>query len=150
MRVIYLPAIAIVLLLMCATGYFYIQESSYTQGMSTTSATIVGFGSKSRLTTNVAGARSSTDLQPIAEFQIDDKTYRIEGRALGYPRWQLGQSVDVFFFEQNPYHSRIKRFDELYFYSLLSAFFLITVFLSTLLNVVLRKFLRSEQFKVVS
>ena len=43
---------------------------------------------------------------------------------MGYPDWKIGQSVDVYFSPKDPRHSRIKRWDELYFYTLISAFFL--------------------------
>ncbi|WP_166836018.1 DUF3592 domain-containing protein [Rheinheimera pleomorphica] len=139
-----IPAIVVVMLLCLATGYFYLQESSFTEGLTVTPATVVGFGSKAGLTTSVNGQASSTDLQPVAEFQYAGTTYSVEGRALGYPRWQLGEVVDVYFAEQNPHHARIQRWDELYFYTLLSGAFLILTLLCPLLNIFLRKLIKAQ------
>lgn len=139
-----IPAIVVVMLLCLATGYFYLQESSFTQGLTLTPATVVGFGSKARLSTSVNGQASSTDLQPVAEFQVAGTSYRVVGRALGYPRWQLGEVVEVYFAEQNPHQARIKRWDELYFYTLLSGAFLILTLLCPLLNIFIIKLIKTK------
>ncbi|WP_372873111.1 DUF3592 domain-containing protein [Shewanella sp.] len=144
MSVKYIPAVVVVMLLCLATGYFYLQESSFTAGLTVTPATVIGFGSKARLSTSVNGQASSTDLQPVAEFQYAGTSYKVKGRALGYPRWQLGEVVDVYFSEQNPHQARIKRWDELYFHSLLSSAFLILTLLCLLTNIFFRKLIKTK------
>lgn len=148
MPIRYIPAVIIFLALIAATIYFYQQESTFIKGMNVTRGVVVGLGSKSTFTTstNVNARHGTSDqnqttvnTQAIVDFQVDGSKHRVRGRAMGYPRWQIGQSVDVYFSPRNPGQARIKRWDEVYFHTLLSGFFLIACALFALINFMIYK-----------
>ncbi len=120
----YIPALVIIIGLTVATVYFYNEESSYISGMEITSGRVVALGGKSKSTITFIGSKSSANTQALVDFTVDGSTYRSEGRAMGLPGWEVGQTVDVYFSEQDPEKSRIKRWDELYFFTAICSFFL--------------------------
>jgi len=135
----YIPALIIFVALIAATFYFYQQESTYIKGMSMATGAVVGLGNKSTATTTINHHKTTTKTQALVDFQYNGVTYRTAGRAMGYPRWKVGQSVDVYFSPQNPHRSRINRWDELYAHTLLSAFFLICIVLLGTINFIVYK-----------
>jgi len=61
--------------------------------------------------------------QAVVDFKVNHSVYTVEGRAMGYPRWKIGQVVEVYYSEKDPGMARIKRWDEIYFCTLISSFF---------------------------
>ncbi len=120
----YIPALIIVIALIGSTIYFYNEETSYIKDMTVAEGRVVALGEKSTATTKVNGKSTTTNTQAIVEFEANNTTYRVEGRAMGYPRWEIGQIVDVYYSEKKPNIARIKRWDEIYFFTIISAFFL--------------------------
>lgn len=133
----YIPALIIFMALIGSTIYFYQQESTYIRGMKTAQGVVVKLGSRSTSVVTDNKKTTKTNTQALVDFKVDGSTYRAEGRAMGYPRWKIGQSVDVYYSPDIPQHSRIKRWDELYFYTLLSAFFLLCLILIGAINFII-------------
>lgn len=144
----YIPAVIIFLAVSAATIYFYQQESTYINGMNIARGVVIGHGNKSTFTTttNVGPSQGNSNqkqktvnTQAIVDFQVNGSKYRVAGRAMGYPGWKIGQSVDVYYSADNPRHSRIKRWDEVYFHTLLSGFFLIAMVIFAMINFIVFK-----------
>lgn len=130
----YIPALIIVIALIGSTIYFYNKESAYISGMSIAPGEVVALGSKSTSTVSVNGNKSTTNTQAIVEFTASGATYKSEGRAFGYPDWKIGQEVHVYYLPANPEKSRIKRVDEVYFYTAISGFFALCCFVFGSIN----------------
>ena len=135
----YIPALIIVIALLCSTVYFYTEETAYINGMAVTEGTVVALGSKSTSSTTTNGKPTQTNTQAIVEFDSDGTTVRVEGRAMGYPHWEIGRTVGVYYAENNPSEARIKRWDEVYFFTLVSAFFLSVCLLFAAINFLVYK-----------
>lgn len=135
----YIPALMIVIALIGSTIYSYQIESTYIKGMRLTSAELVALGAKSTSSTSVNGNQTTTNTQAIADFEVNNSVYRVEGRALGYPRWEIGQKVEVYFSEKNPNRARINRWDELYFFTGISALSLSFCLLFGMINFIVFK-----------
>jgi hypothetical protein len=135
----YIPALIIVVALIGLTIYFYQQESTYIKGMEITTGVVAGLGNKSTSTTTINGKMTTVNTQALVDFQFNGSTYRVNGRAMGYPDWKIGQPVDVYFSPKDPGKSRIKRWDELYFFTFVSAFFLIACVFFGIINFIVYK-----------
>lgn len=134
----YIPALILVLGLAISTIYLFNKETAYIKGMAVASGKVVALGNKSTSTvsfssgvvlgknnTSVVSTNShTTNTQALVDFSVSGSTYRSEGRGFGYPKWRVGQAAEVYYSSDNPKINRIKRFDEVYFYSIISAFFL--------------------------
>ncbi|HWV14452.1 MAG TPA: DUF3592 domain-containing protein [Cellvibrio sp.] len=130
----YIPALLLFILSLAATIYFFQLENGYIKNMHIVQGEIVGFGGKSGIkeSSSQGGLKTSTftHTQAIANFSKDGSIYRVEGRAAGFPRWQLQQKIEIYYSLENPKKSRINRFDELYFYTLLSGVLPLYIFLA--------------------
>ena len=135
----YIPALIIVLVLIGATIYLYDKESTYISGMSIATGKVVALGSKSTSSMSIPGKTTTRNTQAIVAFTVSGTSYRSEGRAFGYPDWKIGQTVEVYYSAANPKMSRIKRFAEVYFFSLVSAFFLSACIVFGAINYVVYK-----------
>lgn len=135
----YIPAVIIFIGLCLSTAYLYSQEARFIEGMTVTEGAVIGFGDKSSSSTTINGNTESENTQPLVEYSVRGDKYISEGRALGLPKWELGQTARIYYRESSPEVSRIGRFDELYFYTLLSGFFLIAITFFGLLNFVVYK-----------
>lgn len=135
----YIPALIIVIALLGAAIYSYKVESSYISEMSITPGVVIGLGSKSTSSTTINGKKTSTNTQALVDFKVANATYRAEGRAMGFPRWNIGQNVEVYFSQINPRESRIKRWDEVYFFTTICSFFLSFALLFGTINFVIYK-----------
>lgn len=120
----YIPAVIVLIALIGAVIYSYQIESSYIKGMNTISGELVALGDKSTFTTSINEIEERVNTQAIVDFEVNNSTYTVEGRAMGYPRWKLGKTVEVYFSESNPSEARINRWDEIYFFTLIFSFFL--------------------------
>lgn len=120
----YIPALIIVAILLGCVIYAYQFESSYIKGMKQTSGMVAKLGSRSTSTITINGETTTSNTQALVDFQVNNTTYRVEGRAMGIPRWDIGQTVVVLFSEADPSRARIQRWDEIYFYTLICSFFL--------------------------
>lgn len=127
MRLSYLPAGIVIAALLASTAYFYHHESSFLSPMKVASGTVAAFGNRSNITTTINGVSNTRGTQALVDFSVEGMRYRTEGRAVGLPNWQLGQTVDVHYLPGDPLVSRISRADEIYFFTLLSAFFLVAM-----------------------
>lgn len=134
MKLSYLPAGIVIAALLASTAYFYHHESSFIAPMKVASGTVVAFGNGSKVTTTVNGVSNTRGIQALVDFSVGDMRYRAEGRAMGLPEWQLGQAANVFYLPGDPQVSRISRTDEAYFFTLLSAFFLVAMLLCAAIN----------------
>ncbi len=135
----YIPALIIVIALIGATIYSYQLESSYIKGMKLASGELVALGNKSTSSTSINGNKTTANTQAIVDFEANNSTYKVEGRAMGYPRWEIGQTVEVYFSEKNPNKARIKRWDEIYFFTVISSFFLNFCLLFGIINFIVYK-----------
>lgn len=135
----YIPAVVIFVALVLASAYFYQKESSFIEGMNTTSGTVVALGGKSTSSVETNGQTRSSNTQALVDFTVDGKTWRAEGRALGVPRWAPGEKVDVYYSPDNPETSRIKRWDELYFLTLLCLSFVAFILVFGTINFIVYK-----------
>lgn len=135
----YIPAVVIFIALIIATVYFYKEESSYISGMKLSTGVVTALGDNSFLSVVTNGGKESSNTQAIVEFTVGTSKYLTEGRALGFPRWRVGQEVGVYYSPENPNISRINRWDELYFYTLIFGHFLAAVLLFSLVNFIVYK-----------
>jgi len=135
----YIPALVIFVALIWSTIYFYKQESSYIVGMTKGKGVVVLLGDKSTSSISFIGRTTTTNTQAIVDFEANNLTYRIEGRGLAYPRWKIDQTVDIYFSQENPTLARINRWDELYFFTILSSFFLGCLIFFATLNFIVYK-----------
>ena len=58
---------------------------------------------------------------------------------MGYPYWQIGQNVEVYYSVDNPKKSRINRIDELYNFTLWFLFFISASVLFATINFIVYK-----------
>lgn len=79
----YIPALIIVIGLIGATIYFYQVESSYIKGMKIASGELVDLGNRSTSSTSINGNETTANTQTIVDFEANNSTYRVEGRAMG-------------------------------------------------------------------
>lgn len=135
----YIPALVFLIALTAATIYFYNDESSFIEGMSVAQGEVVALGSRSTSSSSINGRSSSSNTQALVDFEVNGKLYRVDGRAMGYPEWTIGQKVEVYYSPEKPATARIKRWDELYFLSLICAFFISTSLVFSLVNFVVYK-----------
>ena len=144
----YIPALIIFIGLLGAGSYSYKVESSYIKGMKTITGELVALGSRSvssrRINddegkVNIHNHEGGSNTQALVDFEFNNTTFRVEGRAMGYPRWKLGQKVEVYFSESNPSEARINRWDEVYFFTLISSFFIIFCLVFSIINFVVYK-----------
>lgn len=135
----YIPAVTIFIVLIGTTIYFYISESSYIAGMEVTSGVVVALGGKSTSSESINGQTTSTKTQALVDFAIANTIYQAQGRALGYPKWEIGQKVEVYYSQENPKEFRIKRWDEMYFFTLISLQFLLFLLVLGLINFIVYK-----------
>lgn len=135
----YIPALVIIIGLICCTAYFYLTESAFINDMEITSGKVVELGNRSTSAITVNGKTSQVNTQAIAEFLLDGKTYRVAGRGFGYPRWKVGQAVDIYYSPEDPRQARIHRLDELFIFTFISAFFLIACLLFAGANFIVYK-----------
>ncbi|MGM0563268.1 MAG: DUF3592 domain-containing protein [Pseudomonadota bacterium] len=130
----YIPALIIVLALAGASIYFYQVESSYVDGMEVASGEVVGLGSGSTSSVTTNRDKTTSNTQAIVDFEVNQSTFTVKGRAMGMPAWKVGESVEVYYSKANPEIARIKRWDELYFFTLICAFFLIASLVFAAIN----------------
>lgn len=130
----YIPASIIAILSLVATIFFYLSESDFIRDMKITSGKVIKLGNKSTSTISINGKKTTTNTQAIVEIVVGNGTYVSEGRSFGVPKWEVGQDVEVYYSADDPKISRIKRWDELYFFTLISAFFLISCVVLGLVN----------------
>lgn len=135
----YIPALIIFIALLGAAIYSYQIESSYINAMEIAAGEVVSLGSKSTVTTSINGNAKKTNTQAIVNFTVNDKTYTAKGRSMGYPYWQVGQSVEVYYSVNNPKESRINRIDELYNFTLWFLFFISASVLFATINFIVYK-----------
>lgn len=135
----YIPALIIVIALICSTIYAYQEESSYIDGMAVTEGVVVDLGSRSTSSVTINGTTTKTNTQAIVDFEVNDAVFRVEGRAAGYPLWEIGSTTPVYYSVNNPDKARIKRFDEVYFFTIASAFFLGCCLLFAFINFLVYK-----------
>lgn len=135
----YIPALVIFFTLSITTIYFYIEESSYVAGMKLTVGVVSEFGNKSTSSITANGGEKSSSTQALVKFTVDSSNYKAEGRALGIPSWSIGQKVGVYYSPENPKKSRINRWDELYFFTLIGAHFIVVILLFSLVNFIVYK-----------
>lgn len=120
----YIPALIIFIALLASAIYSYQLESSFISAMKITTGEVVSLGSKSTATTSINGNTKKINTQAIVDFTVNEKTYTAKGRSMGYPYWQIGQNVEVYYSAENPKKSRINRIDELYNFTLWFLFFI--------------------------
>jgi hypothetical protein len=135
----YIPGLIIFIALIIGGAYSYHVESSYINGMTITSGEVVAFGNRSISTRTSNDIEKTVDTQAIVYFKVNNETYRVEGRAMGYPYWELGQGVEVYFAKDNPKQTRINRWDEIYFFTLTCSFFISTTILFSIINFIAYK-----------
>lgn len=135
----YIPALIIVLALAGASIYFYQIESSYVDGMQVASGEVVGLGSSSTSSVTTNREKTTSNTQAIVDFEVNQSTFRTEGRALGFPEGKLGQSVKVYYSEGNPETARIKRWDEVYFFTLICLSFFVASLILVAINFIVYK-----------
>jgi len=135
----YIPAVVIFVALIMATIYFYSEESSYISGMKLSTGIVTELGSNSSSSVTINGKKKSSNTQALVKFTIGSSKYIVEGRALGFPRWNVGQEIGVYYSPDNPNISRINRWDELYFFTLICAHFIAAILLFSLVNLIVYK-----------
>jgi len=135
----YIPGLIVFIALIFGGAYSYHVESSYINGMTTTKGEVVAFGSRSTSTRTTNDVEKTVNTQAIVNFVVNNETYRVEGRAMGYPDWVLGQDVEVYFAKHNPNEARINRWDEIYFFTLICSFFISTTILFSIINFIVYK-----------
>ncbi|HED36727.1 MAG TPA: hypothetical protein ENI76_00540, partial [Ignavibacteria bacterium] len=121
----YIPALIIFIASIIATVYFYTEESSFIKGMNLTTGVVARLGNKSSSSFTSNDIKESSNSQALVDFTVGTSKYRAEGRALGIPRWNVGQKVGVYYSLDNPNISRINRWDELYFFTLIGVHFIV-------------------------
>ena len=135
----YIPAVVIFIALIMATLYFYSEESSYISAMKLSTGIVTELGSNSSSSVTINGKKKSSNTQALVKFTIGSSKYTAEGRALGFPRWNIGQEVGVYYSPENPDISRINRWDELYFFTLICVHFIAAILLFSLVNFIVYK-----------
>ena len=117
----YIPALIIFISLAATSAYIFKKDLEYLTGMKRTEGVVFRFGAKSKSTTTGGGSRNT---QPIVRFNVEGESYLAEGRAMGIPRWEMGETSGVYYDPDNPKKNRIDRFDEKFFYAFLPFLFL--------------------------
>ncbi|MGB1581134.1 MAG: DUF3592 domain-containing protein [Nevskiales bacterium] len=135
----YIPALVFVIALAICTTYFYVQESRFIEGMALAQGKVQSLGAGSSKQTSAFGKSVTTPTQAIVAFRVEGKTYKSRGRAMGLPAWLPGDTVGVYYNPQDPRQSRIQRFDELYFHSLIPGMFLLGALLFASINFLVYK-----------
>ena len=135
----YIPALVITIALIFSTLYAYKRESSYIEGMAVAEGVVTELGSRSKSSVTINGTTTKTNTQALVDFEVNGTVFRAEGRAAGYPLWEVGSKVPVYYSVNNPDKARINRFDEVYFFTLISAFFLICCLLFAFINFLVYK-----------
>jgi len=135
----YIPALIIFIGLIIATAYFYSKESSFISDMKLTTGIVTGLGGKSSSSITMNGKKESNNTQALVKFSVAASSYRVEGRALGFPQWTVGQKVGIYYSQDNPNISRINRWDELYFFTLICAHFIAAILLFSIINYIVYK-----------
>jgi len=130
----YIPALIIFTSLTASSIFFFKKDFEYLAGMKRTEGVVIRFGAKSVSTTTSGGSSASRNTQPIIRFNVEGESYLAEGRAMGIPRWEMGQASGVYYDPENPKKNRIDRFDEKFFYALICLFFLSGGLLFSLVN----------------
>jgi hypothetical protein len=77
--------------------------------------------------------------EAIVGFTVNSINYKVKSRALGIPKWHMGKKVGVYYLPEDPNISRINRWDELYFYTLICAHFLTAILLISFVNFIVYK-----------
>ncbi len=135
----YIPALVIFIALIITAVYFYTEESSFIKGMNLTTGVVSGLGSESSSSITSNGIKESSNTQALVNFTVGSSKYTAEGRALGIPRWNVGEKVGVYYSPDNPNISRINRWDEMYFFTLICAQFIVIILLFGLVNFIVYK-----------
>ncbi|WP_347333008.1 DUF3592 domain-containing protein [Marinimicrobium locisalis] len=130
----YIPFVIIVITLIVGGGYFYHVESSYIEGMKEASGQVVDFEMREGSTVHRGDHKESWTRQAIVEFEANNASHRFIVRAFSYPKFEMGEGVDVYYSEGNPNKARVKRLDQVYFFTLICLIVLAYCAIFSLIN----------------
>lgn len=117
--------------------YFYKIESDYVSNFLVASGTVGAINYKYRGATGTSDNRIRTTQ---VSFKVGAKRYSVDSRGLQVPRFS--GSVEVYYDPTDPSTARIKRIDEVYFFTLIMLFFLLIGGLFSILTYFISPFIR--------
>jgi len=131
--------VTVLVALAISTLFLYKVESGYVSGFSLVSGHVSHFEynkSSSRTGASTANRIKTT----VVSFKVKSKSYDVRSR--GFQRPEFSESIEVYYDPNDPSNARVNRFDELYFYTLISLFFFIMSIFSALLTRFLTPYVR--------
>lgn len=67
----------------------------------------------------IYGPSRSSDFRAVVRYEVQGRSYEVESRFFGLPRWQPGDSAEVRYTPHDPARAQLQRWDDRYFHTLL-------------------------------